>query len=39
MSFFEGALGYSELRDMPLIEIAALQIEAKRIANYRSRKR
>ena len=38
MVFFEGALGYTELKDMPLIEIVALQVEAQRIAALRKRK-
>jgi len=39
MVFFEGALGYSELKDMPLVEIAALQVEAQRINVLRNRKK
>jgi len=39
MVFFEGALGYTELKNMPLVEIAALQVEAQRIAALRNRKK
>ena len=35
MVFFEGALGYEELRNMPLVEVAMLQREAERIHKQR----
>jgi uncharacterized small protein (DUF1192 family) len=38
MSFFEGALSYKELREMPLPEISMLQGEAKRIHAQRNKK-
>ena len=38
MAFFEGALGYKELRDMPLSEIEMLQEEAARINARRNQK-
>ncbi len=39
MAFFEGAVGYTELKNMPLVEIAELQVEAQRINALRNRKK
>jgi len=38
MTFFEGALNYKDLRNMPLPEIAMLHEEAKRIHARRNKK-
>jgi len=38
MVFFEGAVSYTELKNMPFPELAMLQKEAQRIAAQRSKK-